>query len=53
LTNSQPYGIINTTNKERGKNMVVMINGMYVGTVDATQYSVKELQNAGFTVIID
>ena len=33
--------------------MVVMINGMYVGKVDVTEYSVKELQDAGFTVIID
>ena len=33
--------------------MTVMINGMYIGKVDVTEYSVKELQDAGFTVIID
>ena len=32
--------------------MVVMINGMYVGTVDAKEYDIKELEQAGFTVVI-
>ncbi len=32
--------------------MVVMLNGMYVGTVDAKAYSVETLEKAGFTVII-
>ena len=32
--------------------MIVMINGMYVGKVDATEYSVRELEEAGFTVIV-
>lgn len=29
-----------------------MLNGMYVGTVNAKAYSVKDLEEAGFTVII-
>lgn len=29
-----------------------MLNGMYVGIVDAKKYSVRELENAGFTVKI-
>jgi hypothetical protein len=33
--------------------MLIMINGMYVGRVDATEYTVKELQDAGFTVIFE
>ena len=33
--------------------MVVMLNGMYVGRVSAKQYTVKELQDAGFTVIFE
>lgn len=32
--------------------MVVMLNGMYVGIVDAKAYSVKDLEEAGFTVVI-
>ena len=32
--------------------MIVMINGMYVGTVEANEYTVHELESAGFTVII-
>ena len=32
--------------------MIVMLNGMYVGTVDAKAYSVKTLEEAGFTIII-
>ena len=32
--------------------MVVMLNGMYVGIVSAKQYSVKQLEKAGFTVVI-
>ena len=30
--------------------MVVMMNGYVVGVVDAREYTVKELQDAGFTV---
>jgi hypothetical protein len=33
--------------------MLIMINGMYVGRVDATEYTVRELENAGFTVIFE
>lgn len=33
--------------------MIVMINGMYVGRVDATEYTVRELELAGFTVVIE
>ena len=32
--------------------MIVMVNGMYVGTVDAKAYSIKALEDAGFTVIV-
>lgn len=32
--------------------MIIMLNGMYVGKVDAREYTVKELENAGFTVVI-
>jgi hypothetical protein len=32
--------------------MAIMLNGVYVGTVDATRYSVRELENAGFTVVV-
>ena len=32
--------------------MVVMLNGMYIGTVDAKAYSIKALEEAGFTIII-
>lgn len=33
--------------------MVVMLNGMYVGRVSANEYTVKELELAGFTVIFE
>ena len=29
-----------------------MLNGMYVGMVDTKKYTVRELENAGFTVKI-
>lgn len=32
--------------------MVVKINGMYIGTVNPKEYDIKELERAGFTVII-
>lgn len=33
--------------------MIIMIKGMYIGRVDAKEYTVEELQNAGFTVVIE
>ncbi len=32
--------------------MIIMFNGMYVGTIEANEYTVHELESAGFTVII-
>ena len=32
--------------------MIIMVNGVIVGTVDPKQYSIKELEDAGFKVII-
>ena len=32
--------------------MIIMVNGTIVGTVDPKQYSIKELEEAGFTVIL-
>ena len=32
--------------------MKIYYNGMYLGTISANEYTVKELQMAGFTVII-
>lgn len=32
--------------------MVVYLNGEYIGTIEANEYTVKELQDAGFTVVI-
>ena len=32
--------------------MVVMMNGYVVGVVDAREYAVKTLEEAGFTVIV-
>lgn len=31
--------------------MIVTINGRYIGIVDAKQYTVKQLEEAGFTVV--
>ena len=33
--------------------MIVMFNGMYVGRVSANEYTVRELESAGFTVIFE
>lgn len=33
--------------------MKLYYNGLYVGTIEANEYTVKELESAGFTVIID
>ncbi len=32
--------------------MELYFNGMYVGTIEANEYTVHELESAGFTVII-
>lgn len=32
--------------------MVLYFNGMYVGTIDANEYTVRELESAGFTVLM-
>lgn len=32
--------------------MIIMVNGIIVGTVDPKQYSIKKLEEAGFTVIV-
>ena len=32
--------------------MIIMVNGTIVGTVDPKEYSIKELEEAGFTVIV-
>lgn len=32
--------------------MLLFYNGMYFGTIEANEYTVKELEAAGFTVII-
>lgn len=38
--------------RKKEKEMVIMINGIVVGTIDPKQYSIKELEEAGFTVIV-
>ena len=32
--------------------MALYYNGMYLGTIEANEYTVKELESAGFTVVI-
>ena len=32
--------------------MVLYFNGMYIGTIEANEYTVRELESAGFTVVI-
>lgn len=38
--------------KRKGdRKMIITINGRYIGIVDAKQYTVKQLEEAGFTVV--
>ena len=30
--------------------MIVMLNGMFIGIVDKSEYSARKLENAGFVV---
>ena len=40
--------------KERKENnMKIYWKGMYVGTINANEYTVRELENIGFTVVIE
>lgn len=33
--------------------MKIFYGGMYIGTIEANEYTVRELESAGFTVVID
>ena len=33
--------------------MIIMLNGIYIGRLNANEYTVRELELAGFTVIFE
>ena len=45
--------VYKTKGKEAKKDMKIYYKNLYVGMVEANEYTVKELQLAGFTVIIE
>ena len=47
-----PLSSLTKNKRKKDKKMIIMVNGVIVGTVDPKQYSIKELEDAGFKVII-
>lgn len=47
-----PLSSLTKNKRKKERKMIVMINGTIVGTVDPKEYSIKELEDAGFTVIV-
>jgi hypothetical protein len=38
--------------RKEDKKMALYYKGMYLGKIEANEYTIKELQDAGFTVVI-
>jgi hypothetical protein len=54
LTNLNPYGIISISKERKeDKKMKLYFKGMYLGKISANEYTVRELESAGFTVVIE